>query len=173
MFRLLRGLHRRGLGQAGVSCVPAPSGATSTRTWTGRRRLCSGYFGSYICEKIDRQASLMFELLRGLHGQGHGQVSLMFRLLRELQVSLMLRLLRGATSARAWTRLCSGYFAPHRRRHGQSLVFRLRWRRHRRSRGDDSPSRCMSLTGTAPVAKTLGPAATQEATGETKTCTAR
>ena len=75
LFWLLRVLHRRGHGQAGVSYGPATSGASSTRAWTGRRpkclatsgatstractgkRLfCSGYFGCYIDEGMARQA---------------------------------------------------------------------------------------------------------------------
>ena len=66
-FRLLRVLHRREHGQAGVSYVPAASGATLMRAWAGRCLLCSGHFGGYIDEGMGRQVSLMFPLLRGLH----------------------------------------------------------------------------------------------------------
>ena len=45
---------RQGHGQAGVSCVPATSGATSTRSLAGRCVLCSVFIGCYIDEDLGR-----------------------------------------------------------------------------------------------------------------------
>ena len=134
MFRLLRWLHRRGRGQAGVAYVPATSGATSTRAFTGSRRLCSGYFGGYIDEGMDRLASLMFRLLRELHRRGRGQAGVSYdpstsratstRAMGR-QVSLMFRLLR----------------VRNRRGHGQAGVpyVQATSGQHREWHGDVSP----------------------------------
>ena len=81
MFRRLRRLHRRGLWQTGVAYVLATSGATSTRAWTDRRLLCSGYVGGDIDEVVEmtrrhvachRQAQPQWrKLLARRHSRGH------------------------------------------------------------------------------------------------------
>ena len=104
MFRLLRGLHLPGHLQAAVAYVRATSGATSTRAWTGWRRSCSGYFGSYIDEDVGRQVSLMIRQLRGPHRPGpwagrcrlcSGYFGCEIDEGMDRQVFLMFRLLRG------------------------------------------------------------------------------